>query len=264
MSAQFLLLAAFSNSRGGGNPAAVVFTDMNLPNDTFMDVAQNFNQPVTAFVSDLPLPANKPRTVAFGIRWCSTSREYIALCGHGTMAAAKAVFARDDVPGDTEVVEFHTQSRGIVSARKRQRGFIEIELPAATISEVSPDEFVRISAVVNRTCGRNLDIKHIARESGFSTNIITSECSNGQERFISRMIAPGLVPGDEDAVCGSAHCLMVPYWCKQFGLAIGQEMRARQVSARGGELKLVWRPDMSTVKLAGEVVILGKGEVRLT
>ncbi|KAG6842423.1 hypothetical protein C0991_007553 [Blastosporella zonata] len=161
MSAQFLLLTAFSNVPGGGNPAAVVFTDMDLPDETFMDVAQNFNQPITAFVSSLPLPCNKPRTVAFNVKWCSASREDVPLCGHGTLVAAKAVFERLDVPDDTEVVEFHTLSRGIINARKLPKGFIEIELPTATTSAVSPAEFMRISDVVARACGRELAIKHI-------------------------------------------------------------------------------------------------------
>ncbi|KAG6811863.1 hypothetical protein H0H92_005534 [Tricholoma furcatifolium] len=163
MSADFVLLTAFSKTLDGGNPAAVIFIRMDLPTDTFMDIAQNFNQPITAFVSTLPLPVSKPRTIAFSIRWCSASREDVPLCGHGTLAAAKAVFDRWDNAKDIEFVEFHTLSRGTITARKRRGGLIEIQLPAATTYEVSSDEFTRISEVVNRTCGRELIIKHIAR-----------------------------------------------------------------------------------------------------
>ncbi|KAG6846103.1 hypothetical protein H0H87_006467 [Tephrocybe sp. NHM501043] len=294
MSAAFSLLTAFSSSRRGGNPAAVVFTDMSLPCETLMDVAENFNQPVTSFVSSLSFPCDKPRAIGFNIRWYSASRQDIALCGHGALTAAKAIFERDDVPDDIEVVEFHTRSAGIVRARKCQEGFIEIEVPTARTSEVSPEDFVRISAIFNRACGRELVVKHIARgiqdfhgylmvildesenikdlqvntpllcEAGSRINIITSASSKGQEQFVSRMFAPGLVPGDEDAVCGSAHCVMVPYWYTHFGIASGQEIRARQVSARGGDLKLVWEQETSSIKLAGEVVVLGRGEINIT
>jgi PhzF family phenazine biosynthesis protein len=162
MSAQFSLLTAFSNAVDGGNPAAVVFTDMSLPTDTLINIAGNFNQPITAFLSASPLPSNNPKTVAFDIRWFTSNRQEIPLCGHGTLAAAKAVFERDDVAKDTEIIEFHTMTRGIMTARRRPGGFIEIELPSAKIAEVSAEENARISRLVARTFGREVTINHIA------------------------------------------------------------------------------------------------------
>ncbi|KAF5384993.1 hypothetical protein D9615_001182 [Tricholomella constricta] len=293
MSTQFSLLTAFSNAIDGGNPAAVVFTDMGLPADTFMNIAHNFNQPITAFLSASPLPSSKPKTVAFHVRWFTSNRQEIPLCGHGTIAAAKAVFDRDDVAKDIEVLELHTSARGIMTARKRQGGFIEIELPSTDVVEISSDENARILVLVHRAAGREVAIKHIAmggegfeqylmvvldekenledlpinaiplRETGFHTHVFTTEFSNGNERFVSRMFAPGFVAGDEDYVCGSAHCLMTPYWYRKFGISSGQEIRARQVSRRGGDLKLVWDSQKNIVKLSGEVAVLGKGELMM-
>jgi len=75
------------------------------------------------------------------------------------------------------------------------------------------------------------------------------------------MFAPRALPGGEDHVCGSAHCLMVPHWAKKQGIPEGQEMTARQVSARGGVLKLIWEEGKSILRLKGELAIIGKGEL---
>lgn len=77
------------------------------------------------------------------------------------------------------------------------------------------------------------------------------------------MFAPKDVPGGEDHVCGSAHCLLIPYWYKKRGISGGTETKARQVSIRGGELKVDWDTEMDIVRLMGQVTILGKGELEL-
>ncbi|KAG6829109.1 hypothetical protein H0H92_005651 [Tricholoma furcatifolium] len=293
MAAPFVLLTAFSNTPNGGNPAAVVFTDLTQPEDVFKNTAQNLNQPITAFVSSAPLSLStcNPKSVAFSVRWYTPSRDETPLCGHGTLAAAKAIFERSDVAPDVEVVELHTHARGVVKAIKREGGSLEIQLPALKSQQVFGEEFIRLSKVLNETSGRELAIEHIAtggkgfehyimfvldekedlknlpvnptllRKAGFFTNIYTTLSSNTEERFISRMFAPGAVPGDEDHVCGSAHCLMVPYWYQRLGIAETTEIKARQVSARGGVLNITLDGDI--VKLAGDVLVLGKGELQL-
>ncbi len=49
----------------------------------------------------------------------------------------------------------------------------------------------------------------------------------------------------EDPVTGSAHCTLIPYWAERLGRT---ELRARQVSRRGGEL---------FCRLGGERVLIG-------
>ena len=62
----------------------------------------------------------------------------------------------------------------------------------------------------------------------------------------------------EDHVCGSANCLLVPYWSSKLGKA-GQEILARQVSERGGELKVRWLEDEGLVFLSGKTRTIMKG-----
>ncbi|GLB43523.1 putative epimerase, PhzC PhzF homolog [Lyophyllum shimeji] len=161
MSAQFSLVTAFSNAVDGGNPAAVVFIDMTTPVDTFKQIATNFNEPITCFVSATPLPSNAQKTVAFNVRWFTVNKSETPLCGHGTLAAAKAVFDKDDVPKDTELIEFHTLTRGVMKARRLLGGFIEIELPSGKTVDVSAEEHARNSRLVNRAIGKEVAIDRI-------------------------------------------------------------------------------------------------------
>ena len=71
--------------------------------------------------------------------------------------------------------------------------------------------------------------------------------------FVSRFFAPQFgVP--EDPVTGSAHCTLAPYWSEVLGK---NELTARQVSERGGELacKLVGE----RVHIAGRAVLYSRG-----
>jgi predicted PhzF superfamily epimerase YddE/YHI9 len=71
------------------------------------------------------------------------------------------------------------------------------------------------------------------------------------------MIMPG---AGEDHVCGSAHCLLGPYWYTQKGLPLGEKVISTIVSARGGNANLIWEQD-NTLRLQGEAVIFATGEV---
>ena len=77
-----------------------------------------------------------------------------------------------------------------------------------------------------------------------------------QHDFVSRFFAPRVgVP--EDPVTGSAHCKLVPYWAQRLGK---NRMNARQVSRRGGELRLALRGDR--VQMAGRAVLFLVAEIR--
>ena len=78
-----------------------------------------------------------------------------------------------------------------------------------------------------------------------------------QVDFVSRFFAPQ-IGIDEDPVTGSAHCTLVPYWSARLGRT---SLRARQVSARGGELLCEDRGDR--VVLAGHAVLYLEGSMHL-
>ena len=73
--------------------------------------------------------------------------------------------------------------------------------------------------------------------------------------FVSRFFAPKVgIP--EDPVCGSAHCELAPYWAARLGK---QEMQARQISRRGGDIRCRLMDDR--VQLSGQAVTFMVGEI---
>jgi predicted PhzF superfamily epimerase YddE/YHI9 len=75
--------------------------------------------------------------------------------------------------------------------------------------------------------------------------------------FVSRFFAPRAgVP--EDPVTGSAHCTLVPFWAERLGK---QELFARQISRRGGELYC--RHLGERVGIGGGAVIYERGELEV-
>lgn len=68
---------------------------------------------------------------------------------------------------------------------------------------------------------------------------------------------------NEDHVCGSAHCLLVPYWTAKKQLQ-GTFM-VRMASKRGGDLRVTVDDIVGseTIKLAGQLKVTTKGQLFL-
>ena len=75
--------------------------------------------------------------------------------------------------------------------------------------------------------------------------------------FVSRFFCPGESVA-EDPVTGSAHCMLIPWWSEQLGKT---QMTARQVSARGGDLRCELKGDR--VLMSGQAALYLKGTVFL-
>lgn len=75
--------------------------------------------------------------------------------------------------------------------------------------------------------------------------------------FVSRFFCPGEgVP--EDPVTGSAHSMLIPWWGEKLGKTT---MMARQISARGGDLRCQWQGDR--VLISGQATTYMRGTVYL-
>lgn len=59
---------------------------------------------------------------------------------------------------------------------------------------------------------------------------------DGEYDFVSRFFSPGEAVW-EDPVTGSAHTMLIPYWGEKLAKT---QMLARQVSARGGDIRCEW------------------------
>ena len=71
--------------------------------------------------------------------------------------------------------------------------------------------------------------------------------------FLSRYFAPWIGCG-EDAVTGSAHCALGPYWAQRLSMH-GKPMQARQCSHRSGDLTVTVSEGSNTVLIAGQTFV---------
>jgi predicted PhzF superfamily epimerase YddE/YHI9 len=85
--------------------------------------------------------------------------------------------------------------------------------------------------------------------------IVTARAATPDFDDVSRFFAPS-VSLDEDAVTGSAHCAIGPYWGQRLGVST---LTAYQASARGGTVQV--RLDGSRVRLAGRAVTVMTGSL---
>src|SRR6185436_19839274 len=85
--------------------------------------------------------------------------------------------------------------------------------------------------------------------------MVTSRADEPGVDFVSRYFAPAFGI-DEDPVTGSTHCCLGPFWSRRLNK---RTFVARQVSARGGELKVSL--DGDRLRLGGQAVTVLRGEL---
>lgn len=80
---------------------------------------------------------------------------------------------------------------------------------------------------------------------------------SGESDFVARFFAPKYgIP--EDPVTGSAYTQLMPYWAEKMGKS---ELKARQLSARGGRLQC--KLQGNRVQISGAAVKFMEGEIEL-
>jgi len=293
----FSIENAFTDRLGGGNPAAIVHLPslMALPDETLQTIAANFNQPITVFITPLASDENTVdpsgsctiTTTRFGIRWFTTGLE-VPLCGHGTLAAAATIFRNQHGGAEgLSAIRFEATSGRFLLARRVEEGRIEIDLDSETSEALSTEEDVKLRGILTKALGKDVPVKYTGRgvghlnmyalvevdtlslknlkvntdallESPFIVTVIVAPSSVPGVTFESRMFAPGagLV---EDPVCGTAHTLSTPYWMA--AKDISGVIFAKQVSAREGDLRILFDTSERRIKLAGRVRTVSKGEL---
>lgn len=237
---------AFADAPFSGNPAAVMPLPSWLPDALLQQLAEENNLAETAFyTSQLPPEAGVPpgEWPAFHLRWF-TPRVEVALCGHATLASAAQILV-DMHPGEDRV-SFYTRSGWLHVDRTDDDEFV-LDLPAVPSIPVQPDPALVAALGVRpvRAYSGTDEVLVVATEqevrdiapvlSAFPAlprgTIVTAPGDSVD--FVSRFFAPGVgVP--EDPVTGSAHAQLVPLWSERLGRT---ELRARQLSRRGGSLR---------------------------
>ncbi|MBK9262945.1 MAG: PhzF family phenazine biosynthesis protein [Polyangiaceae bacterium] len=253
---------AFANRPFAGNPAAVCPLETWLPDETLLAIAAENNLSETAFFVR--------RGNEFDLRWFTPTVE-VELCGHATLASGFVVLER--IEPTWSQVSFRTRSGELVV--KRAGGKWSLELPARPpLPTIVTGDLVEalgerptfalqardlVAVYDNADVVRRLkpDMARIAALPTFAVAITApGSDADADVDFVSRFFAPAKgVP--EDPVTGSLHCTLVPYWSGRLGRT---RMRARQVSARGGELECALADDR--VELTGGAVLVLEGRMR--
>ncbi|MBZ4415362.1 PhzF family phenazine biosynthesis protein [Myxococcus sp. RHSTA-1-4] len=249
---------AFTSRVFGGNPAAVCPLDAWLPDADMQAIALENNLSETAFFVR--------EAEGFRLRWFTPAQE-VDLCGHATLAAAWVLFNRWEV--GLERVEFASRSGPLVVTQAAD-GWLAMDFPSRPPSPCPvPAGLVEALGAAPRETLASRDLVAVfdseeqvralrpdmARLAALDTFAVVPTAQGKDSDFVSRFFAPRAgVP--EDPVTGSAHCSLVPYWAKRLGRP---SLLARQVSARGGELRCEERG--SRVSIAGQAALYLEGFV---
>jgi PhzF family phenazine biosynthesis protein len=254
---------AFSREPFKGNPAAVCLLNVPAEAQWMQAVAGEMNLSETAFVCRSGLNEE------YELRWF-TPRTEVDLCGHATLAAAHALWESGWLKS-TQLARFQTRSGVLVCAKKGD--WIEMDFPARPIQPATPPpgllEALGVKPVaIARTAFDyliQLESESVVREvrpdfrllSQTQTRgvMVTSRADDTAYQFVSRFFAPA-VGIDEDPVTGSAHCALAVYWQ---AILHRSDFLARQISARGGVIRLELQGDRVT--LAGQAVTVLHGEL---
>lgn len=255
---------AFTATPLAGNPAAVIPLDRWLEDDLLHAIAIENNLSETAYLV--------PEGEGWRLRWFTPGGE-VDLCGHATLATAHALLA--EMGESREVLSFVTRS-GRLTVRAIDAGY-RMDFPAQPPEPLhegdevvakqmieglgaEPAQLLRsedwIAVYPNQATVADLQPNvHVLTQVGLRGVIATAP--GDRHDFVSRCFFPALGIG-EDPVTGSAHCQMAPYWAQRLGRT---QLRARQISARGGEVGCEVRGDR--VMLSGQAVTYLRGEVEL-
>jgi len=239
---------AFASNVFEGNPAAVCPLDAWLPDATMQAIATENNLSETAFFV--------PKDDGFHIRWFTPASE-VDLCGHATLASAYVLF---NILGyKKEAIQFDSRS-GILGVARRD-DWLTLDFPKqAPVACDTPAELVAAFNLTPVACLRSADLIAVFENEAdvesadpdfeqlkkLDTRGVVITAPSSRYDFVARFFAPKYgIP--EDPVTGSAYTQLAPYWAAQLG---AEKFRAKQVSARGGEL---------TCEIVGDrVLIAGK------
>ena len=255
---------AFTQTPFAGNPAGVCPLPSWLPAGLMQQIAAENNLAETAFL--VPRTASEAE---YDIRWFTPAVE-IDLCGHATLASAHVLFTHLGFRGNE--VTFHSQS-GPLRVSREADGRLTLDFPSRPPQEMTSPPTgladglratpLHVLAARDLLVVFNTEAEVLALRPDYARIaaleyvgvIATAPGTNGID-FVSRFFAPRVgVP--EDPVTGSAHSTLIPYWAAKLGKT---ELRARQVSPRGGDLWCRLR-EGDRVDIGGYAVTYAVGEL---
>ncbi|MBD1550614.1 PhzF family phenazine biosynthesis protein [Pseudomonas typographi] len=257
MQLDFYQVDAFTDTPFTGNPAIIYCLGSWLGDGLMQRIANEHHLAETAFVV--------PEGAGWRIRWFTPVVE-VPLCGHATLAAAHVL----RVIHHADIAPMVFQSRSGELRVSEERGRLWLDMPAETLAEKGVSLGAQRALggdIVDVLDGKNLVVvlpteQHVLAcrpDFGAIAQLpwpgVVVTARGEQHDFVSRYFAPQLGIF-EDPATGSTHCALVPYWSERLNKT---SLRARQCSARGGEL---WcRLEGERVIVGGDATLVAKGQL---
>lgn len=251
------IVDAFTDKVFKGNQAAVCVMDTWLTEETMMGITSENNFSETAFLVK--------EEQGYHLRWLTPGGE-IDLCGHATLASAYILFRFFET--DAGKITFRTLS-GELSVEKKD-DLYEMDFPLYELRSVPVTDSMEKAIGVRPAeayMGRDLlcvlpgesDVRNAEPDmdqvKGLEGLLLHITAKGKSVDCVSRSFAPKLSV-DEDPVCGSGHCHIVPYWGKRLGK---NKIIAYQASRRGGTLYCEMEGDR--IKLAGKAALYSIADI---
>lgn len=252
---------AFSKEAFKGNPAGVCIVNEWPEQEYMQNVSAELGFSNSAF-------AKKIDDNHYSIKWFTPKSE-APLCGHATIATTHILIEEGLVDSKQKIV--YESQAGMLEC-SNINGWYALNFPIYNDvkSAELPDKFLDIVKKKPIYYGRSSnflfmefapkDLKalkpdlELLKEVDVRALIATSAGENEFD-FMSRYFAPK-VGINEDPVCASAHCRLIPYWTHKLAKT---EMLAFQASERTGIIKC--KNLGNRVLICGEAVTVFKGDI---
>ena len=249
---------AFTDNIFSGNPAAVIFTNLD-DKSTMQKISAENNLSETAFVN---LSDNNL------IRWFSPIKE-VDLCGHATLASAYIYFNYLDKKAES--ICFNSASGELIVNKKDK--FLQLDFPkdefhlindinsVASAVGVAPIQTYKGTINLMAVYEKEEDILKLSPDYekviGLDGQGLIVTAPGFHCDFVSRYFCPkyGI---NEDPVTGSAHTTLIPYWSERLNKNL---LTAKQISKRGGDL-FCENAD-NRVLIGGSAVLYMKGIIEI-
>ncbi|SMC35001.1 PhzF family phenazine biosynthesis protein [Sporomusa malonica] len=258
---KYYVADAFADNIFEGNPAGVCVMDEWIPIEKMEKIAIENNLSETAFAVK--------EGDTYGLRWFTPGGE-IDLCGHATLATAYILFRF--VETDTNVLHFNTQKMNHHLLVTKKDDLYEMDFPT-----IIPEKYHLTDLMVDALGAVPIEVLKTSRDLIFifdsedTVKNLTPDFSKIRQfpeglsvyitakseefDFVARAFWPKLNI-DEDPVCGTMYCSLIPYWRERNGL---DKMVARQVSKRGGTVYCEFCGER--VKLSGRAALYAIGNI---
>lgn len=255
---KYYVVDAFAEKVFEGNPAGVCIMDKPISDELMLNIAIENNLSETAY-------AIKDGD-NYKLRWFMPGGE-INLCGHATLATAFIIM--NYVDKELKTVKFQTLSGELTVTKAGD--IYEMDFPSIHLEEYSlTEQMIEALGVTPKETYKSRDLIFLLESEEALKNVkpdfakleklpeglaVFITAKGNDYDFVSRAFWPKLKI-NEDPVCGSMHCNLIPFWAKRLNK---NEMVARQLSSRGGTLYCKYEGDR--VKIAGKAILYSSADI---